>query len=418
MKKIFFLMVAPSLFVATHAAVANAFFDETSVTGDIRFYNFSTDYTDADSPSISATSLGGGLNILTGPIFSEDFKLGVSVYTARPVGLNSSNEEHLFTSLPSDSITTLGQSYLQYQHEHLLIRAGNQLIDTPWLNAADTYMIPATYQGFYGTYTLWQDITFTALRTFRFKARTADHFTPTNLYNPENLGEHAMTAFGTTDDHGALAFGGQLKKNSWNGQLWYYQFYDLANLVYGDARYDFDNTHTVKPYVAGQALREWGSGDNILAPYAGGNAHANVFGLLTGITIQQATFSFAYNDIPKNNDTFQNGDILSPYTVGYHSDPLYTTSMLTGLIEASSGQAIKLKAEYHTENKAWTLSSSYAKYFVSPTMNNLNEMDFDGIYAFPGKLKGFTIQNRIGILNGSETHGRELSDRVMFQYSF
>jgi hypothetical protein len=278
--------------------------------------------------------------------------------------------------------------------------------------------MPASYQGLYASYSPSPSFTFTGLRIFRYKSRTADHFNESNLFNPSNYTIDAIPAYGNTENPGALAFAVNLKKDALTSELWYYKFYNLANLVYDDTRYTFKKIYGTTPYLGAQALREWGDGSNILAPYTTGPANSLGFGFLTGLTLKQADFSLAYNKIPANQHAFESGSVLSPYTTGYQVDPLYTTSMLTSLVEVSSGQAMKLKASYNTQNKNWLFSVSYAKYFIQPISSNLGEVDLDAGYTFQGRLKGFSIRNVLGTVNGSSITGRVVNDHVMLQYTF
>ncbi len=405
------------IFVSTFA-FASEFINKSQINGHIRSYDFNNTFEKSGNPSNNAASLGGALNILSGPFFSNEFKLGGSLYSAQPIGTNSDNHLHVFKALPSFPVTTLGQTYLQYQHKDLLIRAGNQLINTPWLNAADSYMIPATYQGLYAAYSSWQNITLTALRIFRFKSRTASSFSPTNLYNPENLSPSGIQAFGSTNDQGALAFGSNFKKNSLDSQLWYYQFYNIAKLVYGEAKYSFRQTTFVVPYVGIQALHEWGDGKNMLMPYLHTHPHASGIGTQAGLKIYQADFSLEYDNLTKNNASTKSGGLVSPYTTGYRSDPLYTTSMNAGLVEAGPGHAFKINGHYVTNNQHWIFSSSYARYFISTASSHMDEIDLDGIYALDGKFKGLSLRDRVGVLNGNKKLGRVVNNRLMIQYTF
>lgn len=86
-----------------------------------------------------------------------------TLYTAQPLGLNSNNQHRVDNTLPGYSLTTLGQSYLQYENSLLSFQGGNQILTTPWINASDSRMIPATYQTLYGKITPNNNLTVTLL---------------------------------------------------------------------------------------------------------------------------------------------------------------------------------------------------------------------------------------------------------------
>jgi hypothetical protein len=393
------------------------FISQTQIDGDIRMYDFSRSYGKPDKPSQSAFSLGGSLNLLSAH-FLEGFQLGATFYTAQSLGLNSSNHAHVDNTLPGFTVNTLGQAFLQYQNNQWLARIGNQLINTPWLGPADSRMIPVTYQGAYVTYTPITDLTVTGLRITKFKSRTADNFTATNLYNSSNIGGSPIVALENQQNNGALAVGMQYQDNVFNAQVWGYQFYDFAKLFYIDSTYTILSNEIVKPFVSAQFLQEHGDGTNVLAQATNSVVAIKVYGALIGIKGDREQASVGYDHIAQQHGAFNNGAIVSPYTTGYAADPLYTTSMDAGLIEKTAGDAVKFSAMYFVLPHQLQLAASFAKYFTAPVLANTNEMDLDATYFFAGHLKGFTIRDRLGILNGNKAMGRFIYNRVMLQYNF
>ncbi len=138
---------------AAQAETLTDFFKQSKIGGQIRSYYFSRDY-GAAGPNQNAFSLGGILNVQTAP-FLGGFGVGVSFYTANALGANNlsgaaQGYPHLDPTLmgPRQSINALGQAYIQYAlPKVLLVRAGDQVINTPWVNNSDSRLLPATYQG-------------------------------------------------------------------------------------------------------------------------------------------------------------------------------------------------------------------------------------------------------------------------------
>ncbi|HVV68992.1 MAG TPA: OprD family outer membrane porin [Gammaproteobacteria bacterium] len=397
------------------------FLDQTTIDGDIRSYYFSRNFHEVPSefndPSQAAYSLGGNIRILTAPVLGG-FQAGAALYTAQDLGLNSDNPKHVDPTLPGDNITVLGQLYLQYKRGDFLIRGGDQLINTPWMGPSDSRMIPATYRGVYGTFTPNPDLTISALRIWEFKSRVADGFSATNLYNPANFGQ-GIKALGDTTDDGAQALGVNYKTERVAAQLWGYQFFDFGKLLYGDAQYTFINHSKINPLFGVQGLTEGGDGDNILGQVADGSANSNALGAIAGIEAPIGRFTIAWNKVFSEDGAFHNGDIVSPYTAGYASDPLYTTSMIAGLVEKAPGDAFKIMGTVFAFDKKLTLSASYAKYYTEPFFVNTAETDFDVTYAFKSKpLKGLSLRERLGIQTGDPSKGTFYYNRLMLQYSF
>src|SRR4051794_21009646 len=73
-----------------YATSAPDFLQEAVVTGKLNAYYFTRDNNNNYSASQSTFSLGGQINIITGPIL-PGLKVGSSVYFAQSLGLNSKN---------------------------------------------------------------------------------------------------------------------------------------------------------------------------------------------------------------------------------------------------------------------------------------------------------------------------------------
>lgn len=394
------------------------FIKNVLISGDIRSYYFIRDYSNPNTTDQATYSLGGELRVLT-PAILGGFQLGASLYTAQDLGLNSDNSKAVDKTLPPGPLTVLGQAYLQYSNSKFLVRGGDQLINTPWMNAADSRMIPNTFRGIYASWTPQQNLSFIAMRMFDFKSRTSDTFNGTNLYNPENPGGTAISGLQGETFSGAQAVAMTYKNHAFNSQLWAYQFFDFAKLLYGDLQYTFNQQGSLHPFIGAQFVKEWGDGDNVLEQESSGAADATALGAQLGLENERFRLALSYNKIFSVEDAYNNGDIVSPYTTGYASDPLYTTSMLGGLVEKSTGDAVKIAGTLFALNKQLQFTSSFAQYFTEPNTPNTNETDFDITYTFSksSHLSGLSIRNRLGFLNGTTT-GDNYSDRLMLQFNF
>lgn len=410
------LLISISCFAETSQSLQE-FMKKFTIDGYLRSYYFTRDYSNSEKTDQSAFSLGGGLNVKTVPI--HDISAGVSYYAADPLGLNSDDITKVDLTLPGKTVNVFGQSYLQYQNHFWLLRGGNQIIKTPWLNDSDSRMIPATYQAILATYTPIQDLDLTAFRQFRFKSRTSKHFNETNLYDPDNFGGSPIKDIDHESVPGTLAGGIHYKLANLTTQAWYYKFYDFADLAYVDASYIFKNDTPIAPKIGIQLAREGGDGENLLEEAGQGKTNSTIIGALLGLDIYDGQIAFGYDTISKKSDAFQDGDVVSPYTTGYATDPLYTTSMIAGLVEKAAGYAGKISGNYTFLDKQFRIAVSYAKYYTDPTVPNTSEVDGDVTYTFKKTMfKGLSLRNRIGILNGNPSFGRFVYNRIMIQYDF
>jgi hypothetical protein len=389
------------------------------VDGNIRSYYFTRDF-GTSNPNIkdqSSFSLGGKINALT-DAFWGGFKIGATLYTAQSLGLNSDNFQTQDRTLPGSPITVLGQTYGQFKNDRILARLGNQIIRTSWMNDADSRMIPAIYQGLYVEATVLPGWDLVGMRTISFKGRPNSHFTKTNLYDEEDLGT-VEPALHNKTDIGALAVGSTYEyKKSVRGNAWLYHWYNFANLAYADVRYYHINSTKYTPYFGLQVGDEWNDGSEILNSIGLGQTKAQIFGALIGMKAWDGKISISMNYLPKYSGAFQNGDVVSPYTSGYLSDPLFTTSMISGLIEKAAGTAFKITAEYNFFDQAVNVIMSYAKYNTQPFIHNTDETDFDVTFRPRGLFKNLSIRNRIGFLNGNQRVGHFVYNRFMLEYDF
>jgi hypothetical protein len=422
-KSLFFIFQIASVIllglVATASSAAESidnFVENIKISGKLRMYDFTRNYATPNLPQQTAFALGGNINLLTPDLYFKGLQADVDFYTAHTLlGLNSSNPALVDRTL-GESINVLGQAYLQYGYHDFLVKAGRQIIDTPWINPSDSRMIPNSYQGVYVSYQPIKSVKLTALRLFEFKDRISDSFSDINLYNPEAMGD-VIPKLADVRDRGAAAIGGEYKNKNLDSQLWYYQFYDFSKLVYADGEYDFTPCSAITPFVGAQVLRETADGRNYIAHFTGDSVDSSAYGLLLGVKNNYFKLSMGYNRIFEDNSSFKHGDIISPYTAGYATDPLYTTSMIAGLVEKGAGDAIKASGSLFLLDKKLTLTGSYAKYFV-PNNNNTQEINGDVKYSFDGKLKGFSVRDRVGVLYNDVRLGRFIYNRVMLEYAF
>ena len=402
-------------------------FPPVNVDGNIRIYDFDRHLSRHGTTDQTAFSLGGKINALT-DVFLGHFRLGGTVYTAQPLGLNSKNLARQDASLPATALTTIGQAFVQYESPYFLGRLGDMLITTPWLNPADSRMIPAAYQALYGVFAPIQSfntpdksLNFVAFRQIRFKSRTADSFTQHNLYNTNSytVATTTIAALGDTTDIGTLAGGALYKQKTFSAQAWAYRFYNFSKIYYADFKYTFANKTLFRPIIGAQALNNPADGNNVISTLPGqGSVNSSAYGLLIGTEIGNGQILFGWNNIPKRNGGYRNGDIVSPYTSGYSADPLYTTSMTAGLVEKAAGSAQKLSAMYAFLDHQLVLYASGARYFTRPFATNSSEVDLDAIYTPEQFFKrSLSLRARLGFANQT-TNGKLTYGRLMMEYDF
>lgn len=400
---------------SAHADLSDSqWFQNTLVSGDIRTYSFSRIYTNGQLTDLHSTSLGGKLKIENSS--PDGFGAALGMYFAQDIGLNNHDQNNKYINPllmgTGYGIYTLGEAYLQYQKADLLARVGNQIIDNPWINPSDGFMIPNLYQAGAVTFTPVENFQIEGDRIFRFKNRTASNFGDSNLFalpydNPIFTGR----------DNGAADFGMTYKRDSINAQAWLYRFYDFSQMAYAQGTYKFPMSD-MAPFLDIQFMRETGDGAQLL-----GAVDSQAYGAKMGAALPDKLGNayFAYNMVPTNSAAgISNGNLLSPYTQVYNTDPLYTTVMNYGLVSArGAGHAWKLGADLKLLGAKLDTALSISRYDTEPYVANVNAFMLDIAYHLGGSLKGLTFRDRIGIEHGNPKWGNDyLDNRIMLQYAF
>ena len=416
------------------------FVEHIKVDGQIRSYYFSRLYGPGSSvPDQNAYSLGGLLNVHTPSVYG--LSAAFSFYTANSLGTRSTtNPAVVDTSLAGlqASINTFGQAYLQYQYQDFFkFRVGNQVIDTPWLSPSDSRALPATYQGVYGELTPTEYLHLYGMRIFRWKSRTSADYYSDNLYyqvhydgDPLYSGQARLSG-SAPPFPGTLAFGATAEGLGGDAQIWYYNFYRFARMIHADANYTLETGFGIDPFINGQFIHEWGSSLLSNAKTGAGRVNSTAFGIRTGINydfsteyIGKGTLSLAYNKIEDHRGAVLDGAIVSPYTAGYITDPLYTTSMIRGLVDmAAAGNGYKVGWTQHFWDKRFRLTLAYASYNLQGNVGGSADDEYvDLAYSPQGLLKGFSIRDRMEIAHGAALgRGRRqyfLYNRLMVTYAF
>ncbi len=396
---------------AAHASI-DSLVQDGQVSGDIRVYDFSRNYAGNTLTNLHSFSLGGKIKAETGSL--NGFSGAAAFYFAHDLGFNnySQNNKYLNPLLMGTSreLDVLGEAYLQYSNPWLTARAGNQVIDNPWVNPSDGFMIPNLYQGATFKASPASGLDLYADRILRFKNRTVSSFQASNLFelpydNPRYNGSN----------NGTLDFGATYKRKEARVQAWLYDFYDFAKMTYVEGGYRLP-FKTYSPFADFEYMTEKGSGAQFL-----GAVDASVYGVKIGTTIPTGEVYFAYDKVPYNKVAgISNGNLLSPYTQVYNTDPLYTTVMNYGLVSSrGAGHAWLLGLKLKPMGDSLDLFPTLSRYNTAPFVSNVNAFMLDIAYHLSGKFSGLTLRNRLGIEHGLPLWGNTYVDeRVMIQYSF
>lgn len=405
-------LAAPAALAAGDASSAALPSWLSTLKGQVRVYEFDRfNNGNLDNPSVrGAFAASAKLYLQTKSWYGISTALGL--YSATNFGL-SPEPARRDGSLMGDgeSFATPAEAFVQYRQGIFEARLGNQLLNTPWVWGSDSRVIPAAFQGVTVSLTPVENLKIHAAYIEQWKNRTTSEFSKTNLYGVDP----------SSFSYGGAEYSTNIDKGDVKLQGWLYRFTDIANLIYVQANYRFHTGGTMEPLVALQFAHESDTGSALL-----GNVDARVWGAEMGVAVGPGTYTLAYNSIPSSDNAFQDGNIVTPYTHSYATDPLFTTSMTQGLADQiTAGHAYKLKGMYWLgDNRDWRFIASYAHYsqyrFTKPFQTgNPSEVNLDATYFFrSGPFKGLSIRNRLGVFSYSGQQATFVYNRLQFQYDF
>jgi hypothetical protein len=409
------------------------------VDGKVRAYRFTRQFTPNVSPhnDVNAFSLAGILNMHTDQA-ADGWGFGASAFTAQSLGLNVHNPDSTLMGT-KNQITAVGQLYLQYRQPLWMVRAGDQELSTPWMSGSDSRVLPATYQAVLLQINPIDHLHVYALRETAWKSRTSSNYFQNNLYyqstwgGDDSHGGQPYTIGGTTPEtaqksSGTLAIGADYKANGLNARLWYYDFYRFANTYYGEATYTYKTGSGFDPFIGIQGLKQNLSyTDSFFGQYSAapngvaGDVNSQVLGAKIGVNVPHGQIFVAYDKVDYKANDFGGGVIISPFTANYATDPLWTTSMIRGLVELGPGNAVKVKGTYKLFDNHLRLMAAWARYQTHFKGNSTNTYG-DITWFFGGAYKGLSLRDRIEVAHGALANGHNINtfvyNRVMAEYDF
>jgi hypothetical protein len=434
---------------------------ESKISGHLRSYNYSRIHDEGTDVNNNALAAGGDLRVDTGSL--AGFNVGLGFYTANniPTGLRV-NEALVGTD---HYLYALAEAFLEYKREHLMIRGGRQLIDTPWANEDMFTMLPRAFSGISATIEPlpWLNLiqkgdedhdlkgrgahrinpagaehlnppraderhephlSIFAARMFLYESRFEDNFTYGNRYT-----DHHTDGFATV----GFRYHQTLHAGQIHAQGWYYQFYDFAQLGYVESRYKWRTQTSVAPFAAAQVAIERNSGEERLGP-----VDCQIYGALVGIAFPRGHVTLVGNYSPENFNSFRHGGLVHPYND--LSGTLYTDTMNNGISDLGPSYAYGVKGDYSFFGEDLAVSAAFVRYRVKygfggaayPTDGAFGfpkgaavkdqaqwAVDAGIVYSFSGFLKGLTIENHVGIRDFENSpYGAFIDNRFACIYAF
>jgi hypothetical protein len=281
-----------------------------SFRGYLRLYDFTRQNA---SSGIGGAGLVNQQSIEPGISLHADYRLGKTGFSvggsylyATPLKGCASPRSHLTPpcgnvtppnlnpddTLPGFALSTLYEAYLQYKDARFTGKIGDQVINTPWANAADTRLKPVAFEGIALAYTLPHHFSVEVMDMIRFESRTNSAFDNKTLLTSLNLGYTGMPPYifspgGTGFTTPGFQYGriGYADPAGLTSNVYAYHFSDIANLDWFDAKYTLVHQRT-QPWLAVQTGIERNTGVSQL-----GKIHASAFGAQIGAAVTRTSRS-------------------------------------------------------------------------------------------------------------------------------
>jgi len=328
------------------------------------------------------------------------------------------------------------QAYADWEYKNVFeITGGNILLTTPWVNSISSFPGATyanqnnTFQGVTANLQIMPTLLLTGFRVFSYLQFPDNGYTTTTLYN--NMGG-PMANMGSASTPGANGVGGVWSPSkNYTLNAWFYQFYDYADMWYADNNYHLplSDKNVVSMDFGFQALTQNANGSSIpantLMPGSTtqnlGGVSSNAIGIKWAINAGPNTLTLAYNNVFGSNGSYLNGGIVTPYTFGLETDPLYTTPALNSIAELGSGSAYLIKDSMAFMNNSLKASLAFSQFFVNQVYatqaNQVTEYDAALQYTVPHTTLNFWSR-LVYVSQPDYAGGSFLQPRLIVNYTF
>ncbi len=357
------------------------------------------------APDKFGTAFGGKLGFETNSEHLYGFSLGAVYYGANDLGTNKEISARApFT--PTVDVDILGEAFVRWTGFETTLTAGNILIDTPFANPSDAFVVPITYTGYSLINKSLSGLTLQVHHLTHIKTREAQKFAEIgNFIFSRRSAPPGPAPSIPPDTVGTSIVGGIYDWQKLKLQFWYYHFDELFNLQFGQLDYDWSGGSRFAPYISLQ-----GGNENSMGKEWYGNFNSSLSGAKLGVKAFGADLSVAMNNVSGSG-------FVMPFT--YFTDITYTNSMISGIGNVASGTGWKSVLQYNFTSQLW--GRAYYSSFKFAGDKDLSETGFDLRHKFKGDLDKLSLWFRVGYRSGNDNpagYPDLLEYRTQIQYIF
>ncbi len=252
---------------------------------------------DSEGTKATTLSMGGKVSLETKAL--SGFSLVGTFFSTNP--LFGKKDEGMFLSSQNQGYTIVGESYLKANFGKTMIKAGRQLLESPYANGDDSAMIPNTFEG----YSLMnQDI-----KDSTIILALLDKWSGIDSPKPEQFNE-------MQNSKDAVFMTGIIYDGIKNTTLeaWHYRL-DDANFNYGELSYEANSFYMALQYTDQEQSN-------------------TAYGIALGGDMENLNLEFAYNKV--------NGVVSN----GFGGGPFFTSCEDHTIADVEDQKAMRYGAEY------------------------------------------------------------------------
>jgi hypothetical protein len=422
-------------------------FKEGKASGQVRAFYIDRDYSGTVSTHRDATAIGGYLKYETGAW--NGLNLGAAFYTSNGLflgdktlsnGADNPEVDPTLLGKSNDSVTYMGEAYVQYKNGNTTFKGGRQKLDTPMAGSDDARMLPNLFEAYVLSNTDVKDTTLIAAYVTKFaqgsfgRVYNGGVLSVTSGYSlvdsKTHVGEFVdMGTYAIGENTGGVSVAAAIYSGipGLKLQLWDYYAQDILNAVYAEANYGWSYASGVAPYVAAQWINERDVGSNSVAAVQ--KVESDFIAAKMGVKVANFDLSAAVSHNSKDSDADNgtHGGTISPWG----GMPAYTQGMVTRHQFMAGTDAWKVAAAYDWKDYGVNLNTGvyYVEYDMDPLNGYSNaaasdessESGFDIIYN-PQAVKNLQLRLRANYARDfQETTAGDVSwdeYRVIANYNF
>lgn len=325
------------------------------------------------------------------------------------------------------------QAYVDWEYKDIFeFTAGNVILTNPWVNSISSYP-GATYansnnpfQAVQANVQVNDSLLLTGFQAFTYQQYPNNWFNYQTLYN-----SNAGFLNGLAQTSGATGVGATWNPtNNYNFNLWYYNFIGQANMYYFDNHLHTAIATNISMDFGIQYLNQGSSGDvftsstytNLQGQTVQTQAvQSNAVGAEWAINTGDNTLLVAYNNVFGNSNSYMNGAMITPYTYGLETDPLYTTPALSSLAELGSGSAYLIKDTMHFLNSSLKASLAFSQFFINQVYATQTGMqtEYDAALQYSMPHTHLNLWGRVVYVQQADNAGGDfIQPRFIMNWTF